>query len=305
VTTGVNLNSLADQQIKDDKQSAEEERETTQDKEGPARTTPISQTYSDKKRGDSEEDQRAEQWKIRREWLTIIGLFLAASAAFYQGYVLSKQAGTLNRQLLEMKSAEVQTDKLIQSNADLAAAAKAQAIAEQQTAATAHDTLVADLRARIAAGNVSLNPIQSGQAVIAAVTYSNVGKEFAPIDPIFRLKRWSKADWQNGNATRDAALFETSCLAIGQVRGANVAYPSNGFGSGYRNQVQSDDAALADRFVADDDLLKGDAVVGVYSCFPYRTLSEIHHTAACSFYMANKTPSVGSLNICDFGNAAD
>ena len=203
-----------------------------------------------------------------------------------------------------MRSAEVQTDKLIQSNADLAAAAKAQAIAEQQTASTAHDTLVADLRARIAAGNVSLSPIQSGQPVKATITYSNVGKEAAPIDPTFRLKRWTKADWENGNAAKEAASFEANFLAVAEVRGTGVAYPSSGFGSGYSYQVQSDDEPfVADRFVADDQVQKGDAVVEVDSCYRYRTLSETHHTAACAFYLANRTPNVDNLNICSFANA--
>ena len=139
------------------------------------------------------------------------------------------------------------------------------------------------------------------------MAYSNVGKHPAPVDRGYRLKRWSKADWENGSAAKDAASFEFGCLAIGEVRGDNVAYPSNGFGSGYGDQVQSDDEGVAasDRFVADDEVLKGDDVISVTSCYAYRTLSEIHHTAACLFYMANKTPNVGTLNICNFGNAAD
>ena len=158
----VKSNSGADHQIKDDKQSAEEEWEAAEDQQGTARAASISQTESNEQRGNSEEQQRAEQWKIRREWLTIIGLFLAAGAAIYQGHVLSKQADTLNGQLFEMKNAEIKTNRLIQSNADLAAAAKAQSIAEQQSAVTAHEALVASQRARIAASNVSLNAMSPG-----------------------------------------------------------------------------------------------------------------------------------------------
>jgi hypothetical protein len=305
MSVGVDSSSETDHQIKNDEQSAQEERESAQNQESTTRATPISEAHSNEEHGNPEQQHRAEQWKIRREWLTIFGLFLAAGAAFYQGHVLSKQADTLNGQLLEMKNAGIQSDKLIQSNADLATAAKAQAIAEQQTAAAAHDTLSADVRARIAAGNVSLTPIQTGQPLKATLAYSNLGKEPAPIDVGVSWKRWTKADWANGGATTFAATFEASCLALRDVRGDSVAYPSV-FGSGYSNIVQSDESgSAANNFVGDDEMPKSDAIIALYSCYTYRTLSEIHHTVGCNFYLANSTPGVGTLNICRIGNAAD
>lgn len=71
-----------------------------------------------------EKKERAEQWKVRREILTIVAVSIAAGASIFQGIVLYTQAGTLNGQLAEMRAAGIQADKLIQSNSDLAAAAK-------------------------------------------------------------------------------------------------------------------------------------------------------------------------------------
>ncbi len=128
--------------MENDEGPGEKERKAAHYQDSATATAPLSNSNPNENSADAKQEYRAEQWKIRREWLTIAGLFLAASAAIYQGVILSKQADALFAQLKEMKSAGVQTDKLVNSNADLAAAARAQALAQQQTALTAHDALV-------------------------------------------------------------------------------------------------------------------------------------------------------------------
>ncbi len=155
--------------------------------------------------------------------------------------------------------------------------------------------------------NGSLEPLQSGKSIKANIGYSNVGREPAPADIGLAIRKWSIGQWTDGSAAGAIAAFKDRCLATQDVDGKNVAYPTTGLGSGYNYIIESNDGNIpeGDRFVADDDVMKGDAVVAATACVSYKTVGEIHHTAMCYFYRANKTPSVAALNICDMGNAAD
>jgi hypothetical protein len=240
--------------------------------------------------------------------------FAATAAAFYQIIILSQQAGLLSKQadalvgqLAEMKSAAEQTNKLITSNADLAAAAKAQAVALQQSALTAHDSFVMSQRARIASTNVSLEPLQSGQPAKGAAAYSNLGKEPASIDVEVNVRKWTKTEWSGTQATNWVASQTAYCMLKDNLHGSLVAYPTNGLGSGYANSFDSsvNVAPGGEGFVVDDSIVNGDSAIAVTACYIYKTLSELHHTAACYFYLAHKTPSPSNLNICGTGNSFD
>jgi hypothetical protein len=301
------LKSGTDNQPEDNDQGTKEKRETAHYQKSASTPAFLPEAGMDEGRTDAEKDNRAEQRKILREWLTIFGLFLAAAAAIYQGVILSKQADTLNGQLIEMGRSAVQTDKLIQSNADLAAAAKAQAIAEQSIAATTHDNLIMSERARISSLAATLENIEAGQILKARVTYANFGREPAPTDYAGKMRKWPKSDWLNGNAITELKNITDECLGYTDVHGMLVAYPSSGPGNGYAFAFDSGGDSKKDGsgFVADDSITKGDTVAVVTSCFVYKTVSEIHHTASCYYYLANKTPSVATPNICADGNAVD
>jgi hypothetical protein len=230
--------------MENEESAGQKEGKAAHNQESTEAASALSNSQPDKNSADAEKQYRAEQWKIRREWLTIAGLFLAASAAIYQGVILSKQADALTAQLQEMKNAATQTNKLITSNADLAAAAKTQALAQQQSAATAHDALIVSQRARIAPGDASLDPLQSGQPVKAKLNYSNAGHEPAPLDISFLLKTWPTFAWSKGTATADILAYRDSCLASSIVQGQIVAYPTTGFGSGYAGTIISNDKSI-------------------------------------------------------------
>jgi len=223
--------------------------------------------------------------------------------------IIQGQRGTLTFFDAEswMKVGSAQNSQLIATNADLAAAAKSQAIAQQQSAATAHDALVVSQRARIAPGNVGLDPLQAGQPVKATLGYSNVGHEAAPVDITLRMKTWPTFAWNSGVATADLLLYKDACLASNTVEGRTVAYPTTGFGSGYTSVLISNDNNIPEgpRFVADESMIKGGTAIAVQACAVYKTVNEIHHTVMCYYYVANKTPAVNSPNICTSGNAAD
>ena len=301
--------------MEDDKSPGEKEREPAKNQERSDASASRVKATVDEESGNSKKEQNPEQrWKIIREWLTIGGLFGAAAAACYQIVILSQQASLLSKQanamsgqLEEMKHSAIQTDKLISSNADLAAAAKAQALAEQQSAATAHDTLILSQRGQIASVNASLEALQNGQPAKAVVEYSNVGREPTPVDAKLKIKKWSKAEWSDPKSVQELYDNSARCMAIANVYGSMIANPSTGFGSDYKGIVDSsiDQIQSGTNFLVDDEVLKGDAVITVTACYIYRTLSEIHHTSACYYYWASHTQTLSNLNICGIGNNVD
>jgi len=293
--------------MQNDEGTDSEKGEAKQDVKSGYAPTFGTETAPNKENRNGNEHHRAEQSKILREWLTIGTLFVAGAAALYQDYVLSRQAALLEGQLGEMKSAGRQTDQLIKSNADLAAAAKAQAIASRESAKIAHDALQTGLRARIAAMNAVLENLQIGQPIKANISYSNIGHEGSPLDFIATMKTYLKEEWDKDLPLDEINSNLQHCMNIDSVKGRSMAYPSNSaFGGGYAFSLKSNSDVLGDKkFVADDDLIKGNKIIVVSSCIVYKTLEEIHHTSACYYYLANETPSLQSLNICEAGNAAD
>jgi hypothetical protein len=294
--------------MEDESSSHEKEREATHKQEDTLTSLALPESNPDKK-GVEEEARRAEQWKIRREVATIVALFLAAGAAIYQGIVLSKQADLLVSQLKETKNAEAQTDKLINSNADLASAAKDQAIAEQRSAATAHDAFVAGMRARIASVSLGYDPFQVGQPVRATFTLDNVGHEPAPLDLTFSLKRWPTSEWSRGEANVDNTAYKDQCFTNNNVQGQITAYALSGPGSVYTYTyvIKSNDDSTPEneRFLVDDSMIKGDTVVAARGCMVYKTVNEVHHTAFCYYYLATRITNIANLSICPTGNVAD
>ena len=246
---------------------------------------------------------RAEERKLYREWLTIVALFLAAAAAFYQGYVMSKQADTLNGQLAEMKSASIQTDRIVQSYADFAAAAKASATAEEQSAATARAYLIMNQRANIILELASIKPLQAGHSVNSAITYTNKGRETAPFDGALNLKSWPITEWYNGEAEKYYISPSNKCHEITAIAGTAVAFPDVSY------TINSDSVRDAlpgnPGFAVDESIIRGDTVIGLFSCIAYRTIEVVHHSAQCYFYRAGVTPTLDKLNICEWGQMSD
>ena len=142
-------------------------------------------------------------------------LFLLGIAS---AVIANRTLSAINGQLNEMRTASEQTSKLIASNADLAAAAKAQSLAEQQSAEAAHASLIMNQRARIRSVTAKLRPLQVGQGARATIAYSNIGTRSAPMDPDMYITRWSKDDLYNGAVKGFLVKKVESCLAVSSGR---------------------------------------------------------------------------------------
>jgi len=251
----------------------------------------------------AQERNRSEQWKLYREGLTIFALFLAALAALYQGSVMSKQADTLNSQLAEMKSAAVQTDKIIQSYADFATAAKVSATAEEQSAATARSSLIMNQRANIIFNSTSLKSPEIGRGIFATIAFTNRGRENASFDRKISFTRWIAADWNDGTAKGYYVSLADKCRAITDVSGSGVAYSEVPYAIDI--DTMTDVPTGQSNIVVDDSVIKGDVVLAIYTCIAYRTFDAVHHSAQCVFYRAGLTSILNSLNVCEWGQLSD
>jgi hypothetical protein len=207
-----------------------------------------------------------------------------------------------------MKSGSAQTDKLISSNADLATAAKTQAIAQEKYAATAQDSFIASERARIISNGAVFYGFQTGQKIKGKINYANVGREAALVDMRVNLVKWSKYDWIGGKYIEPFSIFSNQCLATRNISGSVLIPPVYGVGvNAYSDEISSDDPNVTNGnvFVADDGIAKSDEIISVNVCFTYKTVTAIHHTSVCYYYWAKTTPSLTELNICDAGEGAD
>lgn len=119
--------------------------------------------FAQQYQADRAETGRREKHRIFREWLTIIGLFIAAVVAFFQwrelrstdhniaeqARISAGQLATMENQLKEMRSTGTQTDALIAENKKSADAATLSAKAAQESAKISSDTARRQLRAYI------------------------------------------------------------------------------------------------------------------------------------------------------------
>jgi hypothetical protein len=232
--------------------------------------------------------------------LLTTGLFLVGIAS---AVIANRTVDVISGQLEEMKAGSEQTNKLIASNADLAAAARAQSLAEQESATTANASLLMNQRARIGSIAAKLEPLQIGQGARASISYFNVGHESAPIDPDMYLRKWSKDDWYTDKFRRILSKQAENCLAVYSINPTAVSDPS----TPYTISADSNDegAPIDSKFAIDDGVINGDSVIVVGICLSYKTMGEMHHTASCYYYLANKSPNVDTLSVCEAGNASD
>jgi methyl-accepting chemotaxis protein len=101
------------------------------------------EAFAQQYQADRKETGRREGHRIFREWLTIIGLFLAAAVAAFQwrelrntDHSIAEQAKIARDQLREMQSTGKQTDELIKATKQSADAARDAANAATRANAT-------------------------------------------------------------------------------------------------------------------------------------------------------------------------
>jgi cell division protein FtsB len=252
----------------------------------------------------NDQKQPPEEAAIVR-WTKILGVFqiVLAFGAIVSNVIAYGQLTVTRQQLAEIQSSSQQTEKLVNSNADLAAAAKTQAEAQAKSAETAQKALTLSQRALISVQMVSVQPIQEGSGPKISLMHMNSGREPAPLDTLPYFKIMSKDDFKTIKGATHILEMRRECMGILDVVGRNVAYPGISYTANWNTNDDFFDDSL--KVVAGKGLINGDDVLIVTSCFPYRTMNEMHHVFACYFYNAKTTATPVSLNICEIGNDAD
>jgi hypothetical protein len=185
---------MASESIEPSKKSAPEEKGKGSTKRASA--AGLIEAFAQQYQADRQQTDRREGHRIFREWLTIIGLFLAAGIAVFQwrelrstdhniaeqARIAADQFKTMQDQLAEMRGTSAQTDKLIDANQKLADASVKQAEAATTSASAANasvdlagQTAERQLRAYINVETVKLdwkNGVQSS----AEVAIRNAGQ---------------------------------------------------------------------------------------------------------------------------------
>jgi hypothetical protein len=245
------------------------------------------------------EESREDRGKRFRDYLTLFFVMVTASGVLYQAYIFSGQ-------LEEMKSAGVQTNKLIGANAKLAEAAGKQADAAQKqaqalvdSAKVAHDNMILAERAWVGPNNAAFSAEPAvGKPIDITITYQNTGRQPA-LNFVSSITAFPATAAEDANGTAAGAIMQymTACKKQTTWRGGSVVYPSTGFSIYNLNTKTKDD-------LVDDAITKGDKVIFLQGCFLYRAFDAPRHSYFCYFYKHGFT-KIQNLNICPSGHYAD
>jgi hypothetical protein len=243
-------------------------------------------------RAHRKEEQREDQGKKLREWITIIVIGLTFIAICYQVHEMIKVYEPIKAQAEAAKIAADATKRA----AD--AATKQSEIATRQSD-NSDKALLQAQRAWVGPRDARLEgkPVP-GQKNKFIVEYQNTGKEpalafFFEASPLIT----TVAEDMNGVLTTRMMIALQKCLATPARILAGVVFPTSGFNSNALN-------IAVDEKLIDDDVATGAKILVVNGCFAYQTGNVTHHSAFCYFYRADES-DITHLNICTAGNYAD
>jgi hypothetical protein len=246
-----------------------------------------------------QEEQTEDSGKKRREWLTISLLLGTVVLLRYQVQEMQKVYDPIKK---SAEAADMQAQAAVKQ-AEAAntqgVVAKTQANAAIDMAKAARDNTIAAERAWVGPNGATMVAVPTaGSSVSFVVNYQNSGRQPATsflsnAQPFVVTVEQDK----NGAITSENVKNINSCLGRSAVTGAQVVYPSTGFSS---NQL----TVPFDKNLIDDDVVKGNKIIGVTGCFVYETFNTTHHSTFCFFYKTGVTV-VPNMNFCSSGAYAD
>lgn len=206
---------------------------------------------------------------------------------------------TLSGQLVEMKSAGEQTQKLIDANAKLVEASMQQAVAATENAKIARENFVASERAWVGPRNAKINnaPVLD-QDLKIIVEYGNTGREPA-VETVYDTDIFTAGDSDAQEALNRINGFIADCKIMWKPDRASVVYPSVGLSAANYTLT-----ATMEKSKIDADVISGEKIIFLSGCFSYKTTESIHRSWFCYFFKAGKT-DLNNWNICATGNGAD
>ena len=247
--------------------------------------------------GDAQNSQTAHEDKNERTnvALALLTIFLVFLTVLFTGLSWC----TFRDQLIEMKSASQQTNKIIDANVKLVDAAARQAEAATENAKIAHDNFVASERAWVGPRNAKIsNAPASDKDLSIMLEYGNTGREPA-VETAFDTEVFTAAEEESANTLQRINDFIGRCKNMWKPDQAAVVYPSVGLSAANYTLTR-----IMDKSLVDDDVVTGVKTIYFSGCFSYKTAETIHRSWYCYFYKAGKTDNA-NWNICQTGNGAD
>jgi hypothetical protein len=259
----------------------------------------ISRTLKDEGAANRGEELREDTSNKLLQIATLLFVILTTGGIFWRGAIF-------NRQLDEMRSASIQTNKLVDANASLVDSASKQANAAQKEAdalsesvRVAHDNVILAERAWLGPNNAGFaSEPAPNKAIEVTINYQNSGRQPA-LNFLYFADPFSATveDDINGTVVSRIAQYLDNCKSQIAWPGGSVVYPSTGFSNYVLNTKTKED------FV-DDPIIKKDKIVFLQGCFLYRTFDAPRHSYFCFFYKQGQT-KFQNLNICANGHYAD
>jgi hypothetical protein len=198
-------------------------------------------------------------------------------------------------QLSEMQSGSSQTDKLIQSNADLAAAAKTQA-------KTASDAFIANGRAWIGPSRGLADVSSIGKYTRVEIYFSNSGHEPSSNLVVVKPRIATRDQWEHGAAVNQMLFDYQQCFQTKSYDKGAVAFP----GAIYTFTLDGNSTGPDEsKIKITQELINGDSIFYVDVCFIYFTLGTVKHSSSCFYYDKNAGTSASGLGFCSEGNHAE
>jgi hypothetical protein len=122
----------------------------------------------------------------------------------------------------EMNSSGTQADKLIETNRQLADAAK-------KSADISDKNLIATQRAWVGVTDAAITPANPNTIIKANISYVNSGKEPARFQGLGMEYVYDKESWDGGKAVEALTKLQDECLSIQNISGNRFAWPTTGF----------------------------------------------------------------------------
>ena len=142
--------------------------------------------------------------------------------------------------------------------------------------------------------------VSQGQPVAVKISVINTGREPArnfvyQLTPIIASADDSTASgWLSTNIRQSVA----ACLKSQSIPGAQVLFPSTGFGGGFVFSQQFPKEMIT------KEIVDGTFVLVVEGCLIYDAANKTRHSTFCYFYRGKATKP-DNLNLCSGGNTAD
>jgi hypothetical protein len=142
-------------------------------------------------------------------------------------------------------------------------------------------------------------PLALEKANSISITVQNTGKEPArDMVPFIQVGIWKKASETEKAFTAEINGFSDKCRKTVPTTGAQILFPTNGFGGGFTF------ATPIKPNLIDADLIAGRNILIAIGCVSYTTENKPHHTSFCYSY-TNGTSKGTNVNLCYVGNQSD